>query len=32
MVLIEDMGGELFLESDEGKGTKFIAKVPLPED
>lgn len=32
MVLLEDMGGELFLESDEGKGTKFIAKVPLPED
>lgn len=32
MVLIEDMGGELFLESDEGEGTKFIAKVPLPED
>ena len=32
MVLIEDMGGELFLESDEGKGTKFIVKVPLPED
>jgi signal transduction histidine kinase len=32
MVLIEDMGGELFLESDEGKGTKFIAKVPLSED
>ena len=32
MVLIEDMGGELFLESDEGMGTKFIVKVPLPED
>ena len=32
MVLIEDMGGELFLESDEGKGTKFIVKVSLPED
>ncbi len=31
MVLIEDMGGELSLESDEGKGTKFIAKIPLPE-
>ena len=31
MVLIEDMGGELLLESDEGKGTKFIAKIPLPE-
>ena len=32
MVLIEDMGGEFLLESDEGKGTKFIVKVPLPED
>ena len=32
MVLIEDMGGELLLESDEGKGTKFIVKVPLLED
>jgi signal transduction histidine kinase len=32
MVLIEDMGGELFLESDEGKGTKFIVKVPLQEN
>lgn len=32
MVLIEDMGGELLLESDEGKGTKFIVKVPLPKD
>ena len=32
MVLIEEMGGELLLESDEGKGTKFIAKIPLPED
>ena len=32
MVLIEDMGGELFLESDEGKGTKFIVKIPLPEE
>jgi signal transduction histidine kinase len=32
MILIEDMGGELSLESDEGKGTKFIAKIPLPKD
>lgn len=32
MVLIEDMGGELLLESDEGKGTKFIARIPLPKD
>jgi two-component system OmpR family sensor kinase len=29
MVLLEDMGGELFLESDEGKGAKFLVKVPL---
>jgi signal transduction histidine kinase len=29
MVLVEDMGGELFLESDEGKGAKFLVKVPL---
>ena len=29
MVLIEDMGGELFLESDEGKGAKFLVRVPL---
>jgi two-component system OmpR family sensor kinase len=29
MVLVEDMGGELFLESDEGQGAKFLVKVPL---
>ena len=29
MILIEDMGGELFLESDEGKGAKFLVKLPL---
>ncbi len=29
MVLVEDMGGELSLESDEGKGVKFLVKVPL---
>jgi len=29
MVLLEDMGGELFLESDKEKGTKFLVKVPL---
>lgn len=28
-ILSEDMGGKLFLESDEGKGTKFLVKVPL---
>jgi signal transduction histidine kinase len=32
LVLIEDMGGELLLESDKGKGTKFIAKIPIRED
>ena len=29
MVLIEDMGGKLALESDEGKGAKFQVDVPL---
>ena len=29
MVLVEDMGGELFLESDRGKGASFMVKVPL---
>jgi len=29
MVLIEDMGGRLFLESGEGKGAKFLVEVPL---
>ena len=29
MTLVEDMGGELFLESDEGKGAIFSVKVPL---
>lgn len=29
MVLIEDMGGKLFLESNEGKGAKFSVEVPL---
>ena len=28
-VLIEDMGGELFLESDMGKGATFTVKIPL---
>ena len=27
MVLLEDMKGELFLESDEGKGARFLVKV-----
>lgn len=29
MVLIEDMGGQLSLESDEGKGAKFVVELPL---
>ena len=29
MVLIEDLGGELFLESDVGKGAKFSFRLPL---
>lgn len=29
MVLLEDMNGELFLESDEGKGARFLVKMPL---
>jgi len=29
MILVEDMGGNLFLESDVGKGAKFLVKVPF---
>jgi two-component system OmpR family sensor kinase len=29
MILVEDMGGELFLESDRGKGAKFLVRLPL---
>jgi two-component system OmpR family sensor kinase len=29
MVLVEDLGGRLLLESDEGKGAKFSVEVPL---
>lgn len=29
MILIEDMGGKMSLESDVGKGTKFSVKMPL---
>jgi signal transduction histidine kinase len=29
MILVEDMGGNLFLESDVGKGAKFQVKVPM---
>ncbi len=31
MVLVEDMGGKLTLESDQGCGAKFSVKIPLPE-
>jgi two-component system OmpR family sensor kinase len=29
MVLVEDMGGKLFLESNVGEGAKFIVSIPL---
>jgi signal transduction histidine kinase len=29
MVLVEDLGGKLFLDSDEGQGARFLVKVPL---
>ncbi|MBW1780294.1 MAG: HAMP domain-containing histidine kinase [Deltaproteobacteria bacterium] len=29
MVLVEDLGGKLFLDSDEGLGTRFLVKLPL---
>jgi len=29
MLLVEDMGGKLLLESDTGKGARFLVKVPL---
>ncbi|MFH1122208.1 MAG: HAMP domain-containing sensor histidine kinase [Pseudomonadota bacterium] len=29
MVLLEDMGGQLFLESDAGKGATFSVKIPI---
>ncbi len=32
MVLVEDMGCDLFLESDEGKGARFIVRVPLTQN
>ena len=31
MVLLEDMGGELVLESDRGSGATFRVKIPLME-
>jgi signal transduction histidine kinase len=29
LMLVEDMGGEMYLESGEGKGAKFSVKIPL---
>ena len=29
MVLVEDMGGRLYLESDVGKGATFSVKIPM---
>jgi signal transduction histidine kinase len=29
MVLLKDMGGELTLNSDNGKGAEFTVKIPL---
>jgi two-component system OmpR family sensor kinase len=29
MVLVEDLGGEMQLKSDEGQGAKFVVKIPL---
>jgi len=29
LVLLEDMGGEMFLQSDEGKGATFSVKIPV---
>ena len=31
MVLVEDMGGKLILESDQGKGANFVVQLPLPD-
>jgi len=32
MVLVEDLGGEMLLNSDEGQGAKFLVKIPLRTD
>ena len=29
MVLVEDLGGEMLLNSDEGQGAQFLVKIPL---
>jgi signal transduction histidine kinase len=31
LILVEDMAGEMYLESDEGKGAKFSVRIPLAE-
>lgn len=31
MILVEDLGGKLFLESEEGEGAEFLLEVPLPK-
>jgi two-component system OmpR family sensor kinase len=31
MILVEDLGGKLFLESEEGEGAEFSLEVPLPK-
>ena len=31
LVLVEDMGGEMTLESDKGKGARFTVRLPLDE-
>ncbi len=32
MVLVEDLGGEMLLDSDEGQGAKFLVRIPLKTD
>jgi len=32
MVLVEDLGGKLFLDSDKGLGTRFLVKLPLKNE
>ncbi len=31
MILVEDLGGKLFLESEEGEGAEFSLELPLPK-
>ncbi len=31
MILVEDLGGKLFLESEEGEGAEFSIELPLPK-